>query len=94
MPQAVGVWWTAWWTETIIFAPEELARKARSAAETSSSSLLVSRISLAGRIWASSWATARLISASERPPFATCPLSLPPWAASTTMVPEKRSSGK
>ena len=67
VPQAAGVGWAAWWIETIIFAPDEFARKALSKAETSSSSLLVRRTSLAGRIWASSCATARLRSASEKP---------------------------
>jgi hypothetical protein len=82
--------------ETIILAPDEFARKALSTAETSSSPLLVSRTSLAGSIWASSCATARLRSASERPgsPALKYPVSLPPWAASTTMAPEKRSSVK
>ena len=74
--------------------PDEFARKALSKAETSSSSLRVSRTSRAGRIWASSCATARLRSASEKPFAVTCPVSWPPWAASTTMAPEKRSSGK
>jgi hypothetical protein len=80
--------------ETIIFAFEEFARKALSAAETSSSPLLVKRTSVAGRIWASSCATARFESAAESPVGLSYPVSLPPWAASTTMAPEKRSSVK